>query len=281
MSPARRTRALALSCAVFSMLLSACTSNTAKNAYVFAERLWSEGKYAAAVVEFDKVTQRDPKGRLGLQALFRSAMTQTLFLNEHQEALGKFEKYVQQGGQPETIWAAQLQIGDIYFERLRNYSKAILHYQTLLELRPNSAEAPEILLKIGLSQHRIWAFDRAIETFNQIRARYPSTVWAERALFALAQAMMAEGERKNEQLGKGEDSFKQAVKAFDEYLRLYPQSSRLPEAKFLLSSCFEQIDQAPAALEKLKEIESTYPVPGVVSVKIRRLEKKLQKKDAR
>lgn len=258
---------------------AACTSSTAKNAYVFAEKLWSEGKYAAAVVEFDKVTQKDPKGRLGLQALYRSAMTQTLFLEQHADALVKFEKYIQQGGQPDTIWSAQKQIGEIYFDRMKNYPRAIQYYEALLEQRPNVPEAAEFLYRVGLCKHRIWDFDGAVEEFTKLRSRFPQSEWAERALFGIAQAQMSDGERKNEQLGKGAESFKKAIQSFELYLKLYTQSTRVPEAKFLLASCYEQIDQYASALERLKEIEAIYPVPGVVPLKVARLEKKLQKKE--
>ncbi|MGZ3687127.1 MAG: hypothetical protein ACXVBW_02430, partial [Bdellovibrionota bacterium] len=53
--------------------LTACSVDSAKNHYVLAEKLWSDRKYQASVSEFEKVTAKDPHGKLGLQALYRAA----------------------------------------------------------------------------------------------------------------------------------------------------------------------------------------------------------------
>src|SRR4051812_45961763 len=74
--------------------LSACAVDSSKNRYLLAERLWSDGKYAAAVNEFDKVAARDPQSKLGRQALFRSAMTESLYLSNYSEAVRKFRLYI-------------------------------------------------------------------------------------------------------------------------------------------------------------------------------------------
>ncbi len=60
-----RRRAVAAA-ASLGILFSACTANHPKSRYLLAERLWTDGKYAAAVTEFERVSQRDPSGRLGL-----------------------------------------------------------------------------------------------------------------------------------------------------------------------------------------------------------------------
>ena len=92
--------------------------NSAKKHYILAEKLWANGKYQAAVNEFDKVIKKDPKGKLGLQALFRSAMTQTVFLSRHMEAMEKFKTYSDLSGDTEVSWSAQRQIGEILSEKL-------------------------------------------------------------------------------------------------------------------------------------------------------------------
>ena len=60
---------------------ASCGLNSSKSEYVMAEKLWTEGRYKAAVLEFEKVYNRDPKGKLGRQALFRAAMTRAYFLS--------------------------------------------------------------------------------------------------------------------------------------------------------------------------------------------------------
>ncbi len=62
------------------LLHSACTVGSAKNRYLFAEKLWTDGKYEAAVAEFEKVAQKDPSGRLGNQDLFRAENNHAFFI---------------------------------------------------------------------------------------------------------------------------------------------------------------------------------------------------------
>src|SRR5690348_6560405 len=76
----------------------ACTSNSARKQYLLAEKLWTDAKYAAAINEFDKVAAKDPRGKLGLQALYRSASTQMLFLSQFDEAARKFRRYAETPG---------------------------------------------------------------------------------------------------------------------------------------------------------------------------------------
>src|SRR3954466_2048116 len=83
-----------------SGFLSACSGNSSRNHYLLAEKLWTDKNYLAAVSEFERVTAKDPNGRLGRQALYRAASTQMLFLSEYHEALKKFNDYVQKDQVP-------------------------------------------------------------------------------------------------------------------------------------------------------------------------------------
>src|SRR5271155_5941772 len=49
----------------------ACNSPAGKNHYILADRLFSDHKYAAAVDEFNKIVESDPRSALAQKALFR------------------------------------------------------------------------------------------------------------------------------------------------------------------------------------------------------------------
>src|SRR3989338_1786926 len=154
--------------AMVALPLVACGVGGAEKHYILAERLWSDGKYGPAVEEFDRAARKDPKGKIGLKALFRAGMTQTLFLGGHADAIQKLRSYVGQADDPETGWVAQKQIGQIYFEKLRQYPAAIEHYEILLAQRPDSPDAVEFRYLIGRSQFLLWKFDAAVKSYQQV-----------------------------------------------------------------------------------------------------------------
>ena len=169
----------------------ACSVDSAKNHYVLGEKLWSDRKYSAAVSEFEKVIAKDPRGKLGMQATYRAGMTQYLFLGEYGNAVRKFRSYAEISTDPVSVWNSQLQIGEILFSGADQYDQAVLHYKSLLKQKPEAAEAPEFLFRIGKSQFFLFQFSEAIETFQDLIKKYASSnlpsaaLWVEKAAFEI------------------------------------------------------------------------------------------------
>ncbi len=121
--------------------LSACTiQSSLSNRYLSAEKLWTEKNYAAAVLEFDRIVKESPNTSLGLQSLWRASMTRTLFLNQQEDALKGLLSFIERASSSELVPQVQREIGDIYFSKLNQYSKAIEYYQKLLTAKKFSDE---------------------------------------------------------------------------------------------------------------------------------------------
>ena len=115
---------------VFSLGIAACSVDSAKSRFILAEKLWSDGNYAAAIGEFERVAQRDPGGSLGREAIFRAAMTQSIYLNQNNEAIRKFRAFTEAVGDTDQAWAAQKEIGEILFTRTESEAKSTVEFQT-------------------------------------------------------------------------------------------------------------------------------------------------------
>src|SRR4051794_36759945 len=107
-----------LAFAIATFLFAGCSLDSAKHHYLLAEKLWTDKNYAAAKVEFEKVIVKDRKGKLGVQALYRAAMTEALFLEQYEEATKKLRLFIQRSSDPQLVWEAKLQIGEILFSKL-------------------------------------------------------------------------------------------------------------------------------------------------------------------
>jgi TolA-binding protein len=273
------TRGTGLVLLLTSALLGGCSVDSAKGRYILAEKLWTDGKYAASVTEFEKVVTKDPAGRLGLQALFRAAMTQTLYLSQHGEAVRKFRSFVEAAGDTVPAWEAQKQIGEILYSKTEQYDQAIQHYRALLKAKPSSPESSEFQFRIGKSQFFLWQFDEAITTYRDLIKKHPKSPWAEKAAYEIGLTYFTRGERNPAGGGvQGSEAYQDAMEAFERFMKRYPQSALLPDAKFGIASCLEEMDQLDAAYHAFEELRPTYPSPNVIEVKLVRIR---ERKDQR
>jgi TolA-binding protein len=268
-----------LLCAALAAAFGAgCSIESAKKHYVLAEKLWYDGKYSAAVAEFDKVTAKDPHGKLGLQALFRAAVTQTLFLSEYEAAIRKFQTVSDLSQDPANAWEAQTQIGDLLFSKLDQYDRAIQHYQMLLQRRPDAPEAAEFLFRIGKSQFYLWQFQEAVATYREVLKRFKGSLQAERAAYELGVTFFTRGEQRPDGRGPGIESYQEAIDAFEKFVRMFPSSKLVPEARFGMASCLEELDQLDAAYHAYEALRGIYPAPKVIEIKLARIrERKAQR----
>ncbi len=257
---------------------ASCSIDSAKSRYLLAERLWTDGKYAAAVGEFEKVIGKDPHGKLGSQALHRAAMTQTLYLNQHADAIRKLRMYADMSGDTPDAWEGQKQIGEILFSKTDQYEQAIQHYRSLLKAKPDAVEAAEFLYRIGKSHFFLWQFDEAINTFKELGNKFPGTPLAEKANYEIGVTYYTRGEQNPGGQGTGMAPYQQAMEAFRAFLKRFPQSVWAPEARFGIASCLEELDQLDAAYNEYEALKSTYPSPNVIAIKLARIrERKLQR----
>lgn len=272
-------RAIAIGCGVAwgAVALTGCTSNSAKKQYLLAEKLWTDGKYTSAVSEFDKVTAKDSKGKLGLQALYRSATTQMLFLSQYGEAARKFKTFAEATGvDPEMAWDAQKQIGEILYSKTEQYDRAIQHYQMLLKQKPDAPETPEFMFRVAKSEFYLWHFDEAIAVYRQMITRFPGTGWAEKAAYEVGVTYFTRGEQRTGSGGRDREkgvteAYQEAIEAYQKFIRLNPQSPLVPQARFGIASCYEEMDQLDAAYRAYENLKSTYPSPNVIAIKLARI----------
>jgi TolA-binding protein len=242
-----------------------------------AEKLWTDGKYVAAISEFEKVSARDPHGKLGTQALLRSATTQSLFLSKYPEAIQKLKQFTELSQDAPAVWDARKQVGELLFNKTEQYDQALHYYQNLIQLKPDAPEVPEFLFRIGRSQYFLGHFDDAISTYRQVIKVYPQTMLAERATFEIAQTHLTQGEQTGTSRS-AMDQFKVAMASYQGFLKQYPHSPYTSEAAFGIASCLEAMDQLDAAYQSYEALRETYPSRNVIEIKLARIrERKAQR----
>ena len=260
-------------------MIAGCSVNSTKNHYILAEKLWTDGNFAASVAEFERVTAKDPHGKLGLQALFRGGMTETLYLGHQTQAVQKLKSYADLSGDTPLAWEAQKQIGEIYFSKTDQYDKAIQQYRALLKAKPDAQEVPEFLFRIGKSHYFLWQFDDSAKAYQDILAKYSSSPWGEKAALELGTTYFTrQEEKKSGGRTHAVGGFEEAIQAYKSFIKAYPKSSLVAEARFGIASCLEEEDQLDAAYLEYEKLKPIYPSRNVIEIKLARIrERKAQR----
>lgn len=258
------------------VLLCGCSAQSAKKNYVLAEKLWSDGKYAAAVSEFEKVAAKDPLGKLGTVSLFRAAMTQAYFLSQYGDALRKLKTFSEVTSDRAAKWEAQRQMGELLFSRLEQFDQVIPHYRMMITSRPNEAEVPEFLFRIGRSHFFLRQFKEAIEVYQDLAKRYPHTPLGERGAYEVGVCFYTQGGReRGDARYSGNGSFQEAIDSFENFIRLYPQSEWVVQARFDIASSLEELDQLETAYHAYEVLKTQYPSPKVIQIRMIRIKERL------
>lgn len=268
--------------ALFILLAAACGLTGTKKQYVLGEKLWADGNYAAAVAEFDRVYGHDPHGELGLQALYRAATTQAYFLSQYSDAVRKLGVFAQLTPDKDAAWNAKVQIGEILLTKMALYPEAISQYRSMLAERPSHPDAALYMFRIAQAQFFMLNFNDALQTYSELIKAYANSPYAERAMYEIGMTYFTRGEQHPNQPHKSKftnnDSYQDAIDAFERFLKKYPESKWAPQAKFGIASCLEEMDQLDAAYNAYEALKYTYPSPNVITIKLVRIrERKAQR----
>jgi TolA-binding protein len=256
---------------VVALFVASCGLSGTKKQYVLAEKLWTDGNYAASVSEFDRVYSHDPHGALGLQALYRAATTQAYFLSQYADAVKKLSVFAQLTPDKDAAWNAKVQMGEILSTKMGLYAEAISHYRSMLAENPKHPDAPLYTFKIGQAQFFLLKFSEALRTYQDLIRTYPSSAYAERAMYELGTTYFTEAEQHS-------DKYQDAIDAYERFLKKYPKSEWASQAQFGVASCLEEMDQLDAAYNAYEALKYTYPSPNVITIKLVRIrERKAQR----
>ena len=257
------------------MSWSGCTvQSSISNHYLTAEKLWTEKNYPAAVSEFDFVVKESPNSAIGLQSLWRAAMTRELFLGQSEDALRNFELFLERAGGSDLAPQAQLEIGEILFSKLAQYPKAIEHYQRLLEQKKFSHdEESKFVYRIARGYFLTNQIRKAQEWYERGLKNYGDSSLVPKFKYDLANTWYALGETDKSAYAKALKVFQelgQSTKSTDH--RLYVQSL------FGEAATLEEMDEFEKAYSLFSAIQADYPAPNVIKVRMLRLSERMKKK---
>ena len=125
----------------------------------------------------------------------------------------------------------------------KSYDRAIQLYLNLIDEDPKNPRVPELLLQVGdIYNLSLGQIDKAIQTYDLVAVRYPSTNYA-------LQAFVRKGE-----LYFGSDQFEKALREYQNILENFPNLKDIDTYRLRLGICHIKLKQFEAARREFKAI---------------------------
>lgn len=273
---AEKFSAMNASIIVLCMGVTGCSGSGIPSQYIAAEKLWTQKNYAAAAYEFDEIAKKDADGALGLQSLYRSAQTKTLFLKKHDEARAQFEQVLEKAPNSEIGINSIREVGEIFYSRTNSCAQVLVWYQKYEEdPRLTTADHVEFLTRRARCHHRMRALDQAIVVYEGLLKRNLPPAAQSKLMIELATVYLSKGEQDT----KFSDL---AAKTFEKVITDFPGSEAANDATYGIANAYEQLGRLTEALAKFKQLLASGDMRNgrdqLLKVSIQRLELRIEKK---
>ena len=187
---------------------------------------------------------------------------------DYMRAAELFEKIETQ--YPYSIWAERAQIMSAYsFYRKNEYDEAVLALERFIQLHPGNRNTPYAYYLMGLcyfeqmsdSAREQSMTEKAQDTFNELIARYPNTVYATDALSKMDEMKnhLAAREMVVGRYYQKKKDYIPAINRFKDVIQNHTQTNQVPEAYYRLIVCYYTLGMEPAMKQMMTEMTEKYP----------------------
>ncbi|WP_066510942.1 tetratricopeptide repeat protein [Rufibacter sp. DG15C] len=210
-------------------------------------------------------------------ALFQKGVVYSL-TNRRDDAIKSLQTVIR--SYPKSRYAddAVYQKGIIDFEN-SNYAPAIASFSDLIDNRPGSSLVPSALQKRGVANMNLRKMPEAIADFKRVIDQYPTHPIANNAIYSLQEALgeSNQTEQLDTYLGKFKsanpesdalesveyeaakslyfnEKYKLAIPKFEAFLKAYPASASVANARYFLGDSYFRNGDKANALRSLKEV---------------------------
>lgn len=211
-------------------------------------------------------------------AYYRLAVVQN-FQSQNSQALGNLDQLI--SGFPSSLHIedAMFQRGQIYLEEVR-YNEASSAFTALISGRPNSPFVPYALEGRAVANFSTQNYDQTIADYKAILDGHPNAENSETALKGLQETLAIQGRSaefgdylaryKGSNPGSGnvqslefesaksmylDKNYAQAARAFESYLKSYPQSAQRSDALYFAGDAFVQAGDQERGLGYFRQLE--------------------------
>lgn len=192
-----------------------------------------------------------------------------------------------QSNQSRFADGAMFQKAQITFEK-GDYSAAVTQYTQLIEGKPGSSYIPFALQRRATAYSNLRQYDKAVVDYQRILNQYPTSKTANSALLGLQEALnnagraeeftaaLAKYKQSNPQDNSLEnvefesakslyfaEKYQKAVESFQNYMKAYPDNALVYDAKFYLGESYFRLNDLPKAIQFHQTVISDNRSPNI------------------
>lgn len=253
--------------AVLVLFTFGCNMQAEKNQYILGERLFNDQKYTAAIEEFKKIVDRNPRSTIAQQSIYRMAVIQSLYIEQYDEAVKSFRQFSLLSSNKDLVYEAEKNIAEIFFSKKEDYRAALEQYKRLISQFGTSKEIPFFLFRLAKSYYGILDFGSAISTYRKLIIEHPKSEYLAEAEHQIGNTYFTQGD------------CDAAIKAFQQTIQNYPKSPQAVFSQFSIGNCYEETNHLDEAIKAYEAILELHPAKEVVQAKLKRLKEKKDKRN--
>jgi len=213
-------------------------SGTAEERFSRAMKLFENEKYRRALPAFRKIIKSHPDTVIAAEAKYHAAVCLGK-MSKYYHAFKMYQQVLEQypfNERLDEIIEQQYLLGEIYFKK-KKYDRAREIFEKLLINSPFSKMADVAQYKAGMSHFKLSQYREARDAFDKIPEMYSYSPYLDSAVFHSALCSFRISSR-----SKHYDMrlLRRAADELQYFMRRYPASDFVPQAKILLDELFAE-----------------------------------------
>ena len=175
----------------------------------------------------------------------------------YEDAIKLYQSIIETKPGTDEARKAKLEIGDIYFKKMKQTDKGIQVYLEVAKEYPNTEEGAEALWNVAGYYYKQGDLDKAIELFGRIVKEFPSTKRAGNAQYMVAKCWELKAE-KLEKEGANTDeietAYSRAAEEYGKLAKMFPDHPQVPQALRNQGFILEKLNKTDEAIEAYKQL---------------------------
>ena len=250
-----------------SWTIIGCNEDPLKDDYKRAQRLFEKEYYLEAATKFREIADQDPGSIWAPKGLFQSGTINYLYLGRYDKAIDDFANLIYYYPEDKMAFEAQVNIIEIYMNKMDDYKQAIVELRGLIETYPEHRDMDQYHYMLARCYYDMRDFDQTRLEYLILLDSYPKTELRPQIYYDIANTYFVEG------TGKLDKAIEYYQKVIDEF----PDSPLVTEAAFYIAASLEEKGNLKEALTIYYDLLDTYSNPKVVKRRIEGIEETLEK----
>lgn len=239
-----------------STALFGCGDISALKDFSRAEDFFGEGSFGSALALYGAVVAKYPESEYAAKSQYKIAYIYKNFLNDDTRAIREYVMYLSLYPEGEDVIDARGEIAELY-SKVGEYWRAIKEYQNLSNIDSDNLEARyHYVFKIAMEYLKINELRQARIEFREITEKSANQELVEKSFYQVANTYYLEG------------SNEKAIKAFEEFLKSYPESSLYLDAALGKASILSEQAKLEEAVKWLKDLQLDYPNEESIRIRL-------------